>query len=73
MGFNYIQVECKERRLVVNEESSLISGESQVNDSIYTDRILVCHLEVAYIISLINERVKVAINLANQRNFPTKK
>lgn len=42
-----------------NEESSVVSGESKVNDSIYTDRILVGHLKVAYTISLTNEIVKV--------------
>lgn len=73
MSSNYIQVEHKERRLVGNEESSVVWGASQVKDSISTDRILVCHLEVAYTISLIYEIVKVGINLANQGNFPTEK
>lgn len=52
-----------------NEESSVVSGASQVKDSISTDGILVCYLEVAYTISLINEIVKVGINLANHGNF----
>lgn len=56
-----------------NEESSVVSGASQVKDSISTDRILVCHLEVAYTISLINEIVKVGVNLTNQGNFSTEK